>query len=95
MAKKNVAQCSAMLVIVVCCVACFAFCVKGLNKQKNSDSLLENSVEALTNNEESGTWVVCYYESKLVVGYTYYDCGTCEKCYGEKGYKRYSKCKIK
>ncbi len=87
--------CIAMCTILVCGVVCFALCANGLGKQKQSELLLDANVEALTNNEESETYVICYYESKTVVGYTYYDCGTCRKVYDEKGYRKYSKCLFK
>jgi hypothetical protein len=36
--------------------------------------------------------VVCYWESKVRTGYTYYDCGSCKKVYDEEGRGKASKC---
>ncbi|SUE34589.1 Uncharacterised protein [Rikenella microfusus] len=39
------------------------------------------------------SYVICYSESRVKKGYTYYDCGKCpEKIYDEQGKGRYSKC---
>lgn len=59
-----------------------------------SNLTLEN-VEALTNdneNENNRKYHLCYYESKVKVGYTYYDCGSCSKVYNEKGKGAITKC---
>ena len=61
------------------------------NLNKGDDLFLAN-VEALVDEESSGNYKICYSESVVKVGYTYYDCGTCEKVYDEKGRGRYSKC---
>ena len=54
--------------------------------------LLEN-VEALAGNDQSGSnYPVCYHKSKVKTGYTYYDCGSCEKVYDEKAKGAESKC---
>ncbi len=56
--------------------------------------MLEENVEALTNGEEgSGNYNICYSESKVAKGRTYYNCGDCpNKIYDEKGIGSYSKC---
>lgn len=59
--------------------------------RSSMDDLFNTNVEALARNE-SGNYKICYYESVVRVGYTYYDCGTCEKIYDEKGRGRISKC---
>lgn len=47
--------------------------------------LMEN-VEALADNDQSGSrYRICYNRSRVKTGYTYYDCGTCQKVYDEKG----------
>lgn len=35
---------------------------------------------------------ICYSRSKVKVGYTYYDCGSCKKVYDEQALGAYSKC---
>ena len=67
----------------------------GMQNQEND--ILSANIEALSKGEEDGTdgtkgYSICYYESKVVVGYTYYDCVTCKKVYDEKGRGNYSKC---
>lgn len=37
-------------------------------------------------------YIICYSESKVVTGYTYYDCNSCKKVYDEKGKGGKSKC---
>jgi len=40
-----------------------------------------------------GNYHICYSESRVKVGYTYYDCGNCPtKVYDEKGRGSVSKC---
>ena len=39
------------------------------------------------------SYVICYSESRVKIGYTYYDCAKCPtKTYDEQGKGRYSKC---
>ncbi len=61
-------------------------------KQSMSDLVLDENIEALTDGEASRNYAICYWESKVAKGYTYYDCGKCEKTYDEKGKGTYSKC---
>lgn len=62
-------------------------------KLSEADVLLNENVEALTNGENGQSYHICYFESKIVKGYTYYDCGDCPtKVYDEKGRGTYSKC---
>lgn len=61
------------------------------NGRNPMDDLFSANVEALARNE-GGNYKICYYESVVRVGYTYYDCGTCEKIYDEKGRGSISKC---
>lgn len=56
------------------------------------DSIFQANVEALANDESSAGYVICYHESTVKVGKTYYDCGTCEKVYDETGTGKYTKC---
>lgn len=56
--------------------------------------LLMQNVEALSD-PEPNNYNICYSESKVAKGYTYYDCGSCEKVYDEKGKGTYSKCFVK
>ena len=63
------------------------------HSQKNitNDLLLQN-VEALSENESPTNYRICYYKSVVRKGRTYYDCGSCEKVYDEKGTGTYTKC---
>ena len=61
------------------------------HKESERDDLFLANVEALSQGE-SLNYNICYSSSKVVVGYTYYDCGSCEKVYDEKGKGKYSKC---
>ena len=61
------------------------------NLQNQKDDIVSANVEALSE-VENQNYSICYHESKVAVGYTYYDCGTCQKVYDEKGRKNYSKC---
>ena len=54
--------------------------------------MLNENIEALTAGESGRNYNICYSESKVVKGYTYYDCGNCQKVYDEKGKDNYSKC---
>lgn len=62
------------------------------DKAEVAEQMLDENVEALTNGEESGIYNICYSESKVKKGYTYYSCGDCKKVYDEKGKGSYSKC---
>lgn len=69
----------------------------GLSRVKASkeNTLLMNNIEVLASPEGSGNTVDCYSESKVVVGRTYYDCGSCEKVRDEQGKGSKSKCTVK
>jgi hypothetical protein len=41
-----------------------------------------------------GSYKICYFNSKVRTGFTYYDCGSCTKVYDEQGKGSYSKCWI-
>lgn len=66
----------------------------------NNDTLFYANLEALTNPEDdggsveygNGNYNICYSESRVRSGYTYYDCGSCTKIYDEQGRGIYSKC---
>ena len=87
-------------VIIVTCV--MALLVANFIHAKGSDienrSTLDENVEALADDGDTFipdlNYSICYSESKVLIGYTYYDCGTCKKVYDEKGKGRYSKCNI-
>lgn len=38
-----------------------------------------DNIEALAEEETGSNYVICYSESRVRKGYTYYDCGTCKK----------------
>lgn len=57
-----------------------------------TNGLIMQNVEALAANEDLTRYRICYYRSRVKLKYTYYDCGTCEKVYDEKGIGEYSKC---
>ena len=67
-----------------------AFCIH--RQITLSDDPLFANVEALTDDESNDQYAICYSESQVRKGATYYDCGTCEKVYDEKGKGTYSKC---
>ncbi len=55
--------------------------------------ILGFSFEAKTDISVGGEYHICYSESRVKVGYTYYDCGSCPtKVYDEKGRGNVSKC---
>ena len=64
-------------------------------EQHMSDLTLAN-IEAMAyiDTELGGqSYVICYSESRVKKGYTYYDCAKCpEKIYDEQGKGLYSKC---
>ena len=61
------------------------------NGVSESDLLLANA-EALASDDESSSYRLCYWESRVKKGYSYYDCGSCEKVYDERGKGNISKC---
>jgi hypothetical protein len=61
-------------------------------KKTMADIILDENIEALTQGETEQKYAICYWESKVARGYTYYDCGKCEKIYDERGKGTYSKC---
>ena len=65
----------------------------GMSSNETNQLLLEN-VEAIADDEIGGNnYNICYYESRVRRGYTYYNCSTCNtKTYDEKGKGSYSKC---
>ncbi|MGN0068990.1 MAG: hypothetical protein ACI350_04600, partial [Prevotella sp.] len=56
------------------------------------ENMFDLNVEALADGEGSGSYSICYSESRVTKGYTYIDCSTCQKVYDEKGKGDYSKC---
>lgn len=61
------------------------------DKESEKDDLFMMNVEALSQGESSN-YNICYSQSVVAVGYTYYDCGSCEKVYDERGKGKISKC---
>lgn len=64
----------------------------------SSDEFFDANAEALIASRESdgdGNLVNCYSESSINAGWTYYDCGSCKKTYGEKGEGAPSTCRSK
>lgn len=82
-----------LISLVACFIATGSFL--GYNLTENTSrldvSLADISVMAQADGE-SGDHVICYYESRVRVGHTYYDCGSCTKIYDEQGRGNYSKC---
>lgn len=70
-------------------VACISI---NFTTSTQANMYLAKNIEALARGEGSGGFVVCYSESVVRTGYTYYDCGTCTKIYNEKGRGNQSKC---
>ena len=86
--KKKIILFAAGAVLLAASAITFA----SVNKSNDPmDDLFKANVEALARNE-SANYRICYSESVVKVGYTYYDCGTCAKVYDEKGKGQYSKC---
>lgn len=54
------------------------------NTSMSNLSLTDISAKAHAD-PESGNEVYCYSESRVKIGYTYYDCGPCDKVYDEEG----------
>lgn len=69
---------------------CTVFLMNGKIMHENT-ILLEN-IEALAADTESSNYNLCYSQSKVAKGYTYYDCGSCKKVYDEKGKGTETKC---
>jgi len=68
-------------------------CLNAATAERNKSDLTMENVEALSGGEGgSSNYNICYYETKVKVGYTCYDCGTCSKVYDEQGKGKYSKC---
>lgn len=89
--RKKIFSCLCLLTIL----AGITFTVaQSYGMQNQENDILFANIEALSNDGEDGTkgYSICYYGSKVVVGYTYYDCVTCKKVYDEKGRGHYSKC---
>ena len=84
---------------IICLFGVVAFLViggvllRGRVINKETYDLTTANIEALTSGEYGGNdYALCYYESVVKKGYTYYDCGGCKKVYDEKGRGTYSKC---
>lgn len=85
--KKTKIFCAIVVLALVCSVLRVNY-----KTSREFRCLLEN-VEALAGNDQSsGNYRICYSKSKVSAGYTYYDCGTCQKVYDEKPKGDQSKC---
>lgn len=76
-------------------IACMGIVWGQFFYEKNSveNNLMLANVEALASGDvDSDNYIICYSESKVVTGYTYYDCNSCKKVYDEKGKGGKSKC---
>lgn len=74
-------------IIIIACVAV------NLNISRHTTTLVIKNIEALAIGEGGGSnHNICYSESVVKVGASYYDCGTCQKVYNEKGKGSYTKC---
>jgi len=81
-------------VVAVAIASVAAVNVHFANKSESSLSALNmTNVEALAQGENGGgNYNLCYSESRVRRGYTYYDCGECKKVYDEQGRGSVSKC---
>lgn len=80
-----------LLTVAVCVVATAVVFIP----KSDAEKLMEANVKALAEGIHTGSssYNICYYESRVKVGYTYYDCMNCKvKVYDEQGRGRYSKC---
>ena len=64
------------------------------NISRSTTTLAMKNIEALARGEGDGTrYHICYSESRVKIGYSYYDCGDCPtKVTDEQGKGRYTKC---
>lgn len=62
------------------------------NANEYYSSISLSTIEALANDEGGTNYNICYSESRVRTGYTYYDCQECTKVYDEKGKGSQSKC---
>ncbi len=89
MKKKLMMSVSALAVVALTAVVS----QKTLGTQTAmADLMLSENIEALTAGEDGGSGWVCYPQSRVQVGYTYYDCRSCKKVYDERGKGNPSKC---
>lgn len=88
--RKNIVK----IGTVTCLVVLSTIGVQITKDNNNNIGLGFENIEALASDAEGGgsNYHICYYESVVKKGYTYYDCGSCEKVYDEKGKGQYSKC---
>lgn len=85
--KKKIIFAGATLLLATAAVTMYSTS----NKSSISD-LLNANVEALARGE-SGEYAICYYESKVAIGYSYIFCPDCpQKTMDEKGRGSYTKC---
>lgn len=81
-----------ILAASVAIVAAAAFCgISSAVRISSNNSLFLANAEALMTSETQN-YAICYSESVVRIGHTYYDCGSCQKIYDEKGRGSYSKC---
>lgn len=82
-------------------IICATFCIGALlftgvktfnYKNHQNDKLDKLNLQALTDDEYVGNRVYCYSESILMAGYTYWDCGYCQRYEGYQGINMKSTC---
>lgn len=80
---------------IIAVLVCIAGFVGKSSAKTDRERALDENIEALADEENTGSvtnYRICYSESKVATGYTYYDCGSCQKVYDEKGKGSKSKC---
>lgn len=73
---------------------CTTIGITSANRDKGSImNIVFANIEALASSSEGGdNYKLCYSTSKVKRGCTYYDCGSCQKVYDEKGTGTVTKC---
>lgn len=80
-------------IVIVVATTIFYNVEKNRNNTDFTKTILNENIEALSDSEDGDSnYSICYHESVVKKGYTYYDCGDCKKVYDEKGRGSYSKC---
>ena len=87
--KKNIIKLAIAGAIAIVGTVGYNFSV---NQNDANFQFAMDNIEALAEEETGSNYVICYSESRVRKGYTYYDCGTCKKIYDERGKGAYSKC---
>lgn len=90
MMKKKIFK----VVLLASLTVCTTIGITSANRDKESImNIVFANIEALASSSEGGdNYKLCYSTSRVKKGYTYYDCGSCQKVYDEKGTGTVSKC---